>query len=203
MTFDDGHISNHQYALPLLQARGIRARFFITAGWTGSKPGYMGWTELRDLQAAGHLLGAHGWSHTLLTHCTHKDLQLELAQTRLVMEEKLGTQITTMSLPGGRYNSRVIAACQEAGYTQIFTSIPRADLTTEGMIGRLNIRGDMKLSWIAALLEPDSTTLDSLERQYRIKSAAQSLLGDRVYAKLWGLMNREESNTASGEAPAE
>ena len=32
-----------------------------------------------------------------------------------------------MSLPGGRYNRHVLTACQQAGYTQIFTSIPRAE----------------------------------------------------------------------------
>ena len=196
ITFDDGHISNFQYALPGLQARSIRARFFITVGWTGQKPGYMDWPELRALSDAGHLLGAHGWSHTLLTHCTAEDLRRELVQARQVMEEKLGIPITTMSLPGGRFDQRVLTACQNAGYTEVFASIPKAEsLPTGYLIGRLNIRGDIELSWISSLLQPGSTTLAGLERQYRMKSAAKSLLGDRIYAKLWGLLNREEANT--------
>ena len=35
VTFDDGHISNFEYALPALLSRGLSARFFITVGWTG------------------------------------------------------------------------------------------------------------------------------------------------------------------------
>ena len=45
VTFDDGHISNYEVALPKLQSRGIAARFFITVGWAGKKPGFMGWRE--------------------------------------------------------------------------------------------------------------------------------------------------------------
>ncbi len=198
ITFDDGHFSNYQYALPILQARSIRARFFITAGWIGQKSGYMDWPELRALHDAGHLIGAHGWSHALLTHCTSNDLQRELVHARLVMEEKLGIPVTTMSLPGGRFNRRVIAACHEAGYTEVFTSMPKPELIPTGyLVGRLNIRGDMKLSWISALLQPGSKTLAGLKRQYRMKSAAKSLLGDRAYAKLWGLLNREETDAAA------
>jgi peptidoglycan/xylan/chitin deacetylase (PgdA/CDA1 family) len=102
VTFDDGHVSNLEFAAPILYARGLTARFFITVGWTGTKPGYMGWNELRELQAAGQAIGAHGWSHKLLTHCTEQELRVELNDTRAALEDKLGSPITTMSLPGGR-----------------------------------------------------------------------------------------------------
>jgi hypothetical protein len=203
VTFDDGHISNFEFALPVLQSRAIKARFFITVGWTGRRPGYMGWQELRELHQAGQLIGAHGWSHALLTHCNASDLHRELADARLTLEDKLGSSITTMSLPGGRYNRRILTACQEAGYTQIFTSIPRAEPDPTGpTIGRLNIRGDMSLEWITKLLQPGSNLLSGLERQYQMKAAAKSLLGDRLYEKVWALLNRKESDTNMREAAA-
>ena len=91
VTFDDGHISNYELAAPRLQSRGMTARFFITAGWTGKKTGYMGWPELRSLHEAGHPIGAHGWTHKLLTHCSDDELQTELSKSRLTLEDKLGT----------------------------------------------------------------------------------------------------------------
>jgi peptidoglycan/xylan/chitin deacetylase (PgdA/CDA1 family) len=201
ITFDDGHISNLEFALPVLQSRAIKARFFITVGWTGRKHGYMGWQELRALHQAGQLVGAHGWSHALLTHCTARELHSELVDARLTLEDKLGASITTMSLPGGRYNRRILTACQEAGYTQIFTSIPRAEPDPAGpTVGRLNIRGDMSLEWIAKLLQPGSNLLSNLERQYQVKAAAKSLLGDRLYEKVWALLNRKETDTDMREA---
>ncbi len=193
VTFDDGHISNFEYALPILQSRNLKARFFITVGWTGNKSGYMGWTELRKLHEAGQSIGAHGWTHTLLTHCNEKELQIELGNARFTLEDKLGTSITTMSLPGGRYNRRVLAACEESGYTQVFTSEPRAESMPLGAtVGRLNIRGDMQTEWISNLLQSESGVLAGLGRQYRIKATAKTLLGDGLYEKLWAVLNRKE-----------
>jgi len=203
VTFDDGHISNFEFGLPVLQSRNIKARFFITVGWTGRRQGYMGWQELRELHQAGQLIGAHGWSHTLLTHCDAKELHSELVDARRTLEDKLGTSITTMSLPGGRYNRRILTACRDAGYTQIFSSIPRAEPDPTGpTIGRLNIRGDMSLEWITKLLQPGSNLLSGLERQYQVKAAAKSLLGDRLYEKVWALLNRKETDTEVREAAA-
>lgn len=203
VTFDDGHISNFEFALPVLQSHAINAWFFITVGWTGQRPGYMGWQELRTLHQAGQTIGAHGWTHTLLTHCNAKELHHELTDAKLTLEDKLGTAITTMSLPGGRYNPRVLAACQEAGYTQVFTSSPRAEPDPSAQtIGRLNIRGDMSLEWIAKLFHPGSNLLSGLERQYRRKAAAKSLLGDRLYEKLWAILNRKEPDSDAEEAAA-
>jgi peptidoglycan/xylan/chitin deacetylase (PgdA/CDA1 family) len=196
ITFDDGHISNFEFALPILQAHALKASFFITVGWTGRRAGYMGWQELRALHQAGQQIGAHGWTHTLLTHCSARRLHSELVDARLTLEDKLGTPITTMSLPGGRYNRHVLTACREAGYKQIFTSVPKAEPEPAGLtVGRLNIRGDMSLEWIAKLFQPGSKVLTSLERQYQMKTAAKSLLGDRLYAKLWAILNRQEPET--------
>jgi hypothetical protein len=193
VTFDDGHISNFEFAAPILQSRGLTAQFFITVGWTGKKPGFMGWPELRSLHEAGQSIGAHGWTHTLLTHCREEDLQTELSTARLTLEDKLGTSITTMSLPGGRYDRRVLAACEQAGYTQVYTSVPRAEsLPLGATVGRLNIRGNMQPEWIADLFQPDSKVLSDLGRQYRVKATAKTLLGDRLYEKLWAVLNRRE-----------
>jgi len=70
------------------------------------------------------------------------------------------------------------------------------------MIGRLNIRGSMNLDYIAKVLRPDSNVLSSLERQYQIKATAQALLGDRLYEKVWALLNKKEPDS-DGWATAE
>lgn len=204
VTFDDGHISNFEYALPILQEQNIEAHFFITVGWTGNKQAYMGWRELKHLHASGQRIGAHGWSHTLLTHCSPHELNIELSHSRMKLEDKLGCAVTTMSLPGGRYNRRVLAACLEAGYTQIYTSIPRSESDPLAQtIGRLNIRREMKLEWIENLFDPSKTGLPRLERVYRAKAAAQALMGDRMYKKLWALLNREEPDAQRVEGTPE
>ena len=194
ITFDDGHISNFEYALPLLAAQGTRATFFITAGWTGTRANYMDWSQLRAVHDAGHSIGAHGWSHALLTHCNDAELEKELLSARLLLQDKLGCAIETMSFPGGRYNKRVLDACRKAGYTQLYTSEPQA-YSSGLLVGRLNVRAGMTNSFLLDLLPVDGARLKSLGRQYRLKASIQRLLGDRLYASLWALVNRKEEES--------
>ena len=201
ITFDDGHLSNLTEAAPVLQASGLTARFFITAGWTGTRAGYLSADELRQLHAAGQAIGAHGYTHALLTHCTANELDRELRGARFALEDMLGAPVTTMSLPGGRYDVQVLMACAEAGYQQVYSSIPRAEpAQLPSLVGRLNIRGDAKAAWLERLLDPATGELRRLERLDRLKSTAKRLLGDTAYRRLWALVNREEPDAAEDGA---
>ncbi len=198
VTFDDGHASALEFALPILQAAQVQAHFFITAGWTGRRPDYMTVGDLLTLQAAGMHLGAHGWSHKLLTACTDAELAVELRDSRRSLEDWLGTGITTMSLPGGRSNARVRRACLAAGYTQIFTSTPRTTDTArpQTTLGRFNVRAGMSVASLEALLQPGTGAVRKQQRIDMLKTGAKAVLGDRLYARLWGLLNHQEANTA-------
>ncbi len=204
VTFDDGHASAVQFALPVLQAAQMQAHFFITAGWTEQRAAYMTVADLRALQAAGMHLGAHGWSHKLLTACTDAELDVELRGAKRSLENWLGIDITTMSLPGGRFDARVLRACRAAGYTQIFTSAPSVTNTErpQATLGRLNIRAGMPTASLESLLRPATGVLARQQRMDALKTRAKALLGDRMYARLWGLVNHEEANAADpGTAP--
>ena len=193
ITFDDGHDSDARYALPILDRFGLRATFFITAGWTGTRAGFMSWAELRELQAAGHDLGAHGLTHKLLTACSASELDAELAGARKRLEDGLGSEVTLMSLPGGRANGDVLRACFRAGFHQVFTSNPRAEQMDEPRtVGRLNLHAGTTVPWLERVLDPESGALARLTRVHRVKAIAQRVLGDRAYRKLWALANREE-----------
>lgn len=195
LTFDDGHISNYSLALPILQRHNLTATFFITAGWTGQRAEFMGWEELRALVDAGQRVGAHGMTHKLLTHCSSGELNEELRGARLRLEDGLGSPVTTMSLPGGRSNKAVMQACWEAGYEEVFTSLPRAEDSVRpqrSAVGRLNIRNSTSTQWLQQLLSGDGVLLRQLERKQQLKSGVQKLLGDRLYAKIWSIVNRED-----------
>lgn len=47
ITFDDGYADNHSQAFRLLQTRGLRASFFVTAGWIGSDK-VLWWDRVHD-----------------------------------------------------------------------------------------------------------------------------------------------------------
>ena len=205
ITFDDGHLSNYEYALPVLERLSLSARFFITAGWTGTRADYMGWPELRALQQAGQQIGAHGWSHQLLTHCTRDELRRELVDTRKSLEDGLGIPVTTMSLPGGRFNRRVLLACRDAGYERVFTSEPKAQseignqTPQDPLIGRVNLLASSDVILLKKLLAPGSNELAALERSYRLKRTAKLLLGDTLYAKVWAIANGGKGEESQDE----
>ncbi len=207
ITFDDGHVSNYEHAFPVLKRFGLSAHFFITAGWTGQRADYMRLPALRTLQSAGQQVGAHGWSHKLLTHCDRSELQRELGDARKKLEDGLGVAVKTMSLPGGRFNRRVLAACQDAGYERIFTSEPATETSTglQGsafkLIGRVNLLAGSDVGLLCGLLTPGNSRLAALGRSYRIKRAVNTLLGDALYARVWALANGRQD--AGAEAGAE
>ena len=203
ITFDDGHLSNLTEALPVLLEHKASARFFITAGWTGRKPGFMDAGHLRQLHAAGQQIGAHGMTHKLLTHCSHAELDQELRGARLTLEDTVGAPVTTMSLPGGRFTQATLEACRQAGFLHVFTSAPKPEtLPLAPTVGRLNLLGSTTVAWLRELLDPSTGLLLRLERADRLKSAAKRVLGDTLYRRLWSLRNREELSSSQADDAA-
>jgi hypothetical protein len=68
------------------------------------------------------------------------------------------------------------------------------------LIGRLNLRSNSTLDTLSQLLDSRSGALARLERQDRWKAALKKTLGDRLYARLWAALNRQEPDTEPAEA---
>lgn len=193
VTFDDGHLSNYTHALPLLEQAGVKAHFFITAGWTGTRSEYMTPAQIRAVHKAGHSIGGHGWTHTLLTQCSAAELRHELRDARSLLEDHISAPVTSLSLPGGRSNAGVLEACREAGYTTVWTSVPESSRSLNALeVGRFNILAGHTDEFLRKLLDPASGQLARVRRVSRIKSLGQRVLGDRLYARLWAMVNRQE-----------
>lgn len=187
-SFDDGHISNYTSALPLLQKYSCKATFFVIGNRIGEHRDFMTWQHLRELVSLGHRVEAHGWSHTFLTRCADADLRMELVHTREVVEDRLGVPVTALSAPHGRWNRRVLKACAQAGYRQLFDSDPwpaRRRLDDMEVAGRFiavqSLDRQRLLQWL---------TMRPIEAGFRrskhaVKRCARSLLGDKLYYQLW------------------
>lgn len=188
-TFDDGHESAVT-AAEVLSKYGITGTFFITAGWLGTKSGYLTERDVQEIASASHKIGAHGWSHVFLTHCTDEVLARELQLACQILSKISGAPVKTMSAPGGRFNSRVLAAAAQAGYESFYTSEPtvqvrKADQLT--VIGRLNIDNTISHETYERLLQPNSRELKSRLRSYRVRSSLRACIGDTMYHRLWSL----------------
>jgi peptidoglycan/xylan/chitin deacetylase (PgdA/CDA1 family) len=126
ITFDDGG-SSAMLAADLLEERGLRGQFFVTANYIGTR-GFVTERDTRDLARRGHIVGSHSCSHPLrLGHCSWPQLLDEWTRSCAILGEILGEQVRVASVPGGDFAPQVAEAAAKAGITRLFTSEPTAE----------------------------------------------------------------------------
>lgn len=187
ITFDDGEQSQLHNALPILAQHGFKATYFVTPGLIGTAVKFLGWDELRALQAAGHSVQSHGWSHKFLTFCSEAELAYELRVSKQSLEENLGSAVEEISVPGGRWNRRVLQACAAAGYRRVYVSDPWVETEIGGVevIGRFMVRRTTVIAELEKIVAKDQVTLRKLRLRSQLKEGVVSMLGDSLYHRLW------------------
>jgi peptidoglycan/xylan/chitin deacetylase (PgdA/CDA1 family) len=198
VTFDDGHKSQFENGLPALDRHQAKAIFFCTAGWIERDPDAMSWEQLRELARLGHRIAAHGWSHKFLTLCSQEELATELLRARRHLEDGLGLPVDALSLPNGRWNRRVLEACAEHGYRQVFGSYPWFPREAAGhasgieLVGRMNVPKGMEARRLEAILlkGPEKQRLARLKT--RAINATRAVIGDENYQRLWCWLARRD-----------
>jgi peptidoglycan/xylan/chitin deacetylase (PgdA/CDA1 family) len=193
VTFDDGKLSDHNFALPLLERHRIPATFFVTVGHIGNQVSHMNWEQLRLIASLGHSVQSHGWSHLLLTKATQSERHQELVRSKKTLEDRLGLPVASISLPGGRWNAEVLRACANAGYTHVYHSDPWKSNERQDnveFLGRLMVRNTDSVRRLHRLLSRKSADLFRLWVQHQTKEAVKKLLGDDTYQYLWSSVGR-------------
>lgn len=126
LTFDDGYEDNYSIALPLLRERNMKAIVFPIANWVGQENKWenfnhaitrtMDWDQLREWKHAGMEIGSHTLEHPFLTQCDAIGLKWELVDSKLVLEERLGSKMDFLCYPYGFFDDKTIVAAKKAGY---------------------------------------------------------------------------------------
>lgn len=123
-TFDDALLGVYHYAFPLLSRYGWRATVFAVsrslgqvADWAPSpQPTVMSHEQLIHLHEAGWEIGAHGLTHSRLTHLSASQAYREIAQSREELQSLLNAEVTTFCYPYGDYNPPIRDMVEQAGY---------------------------------------------------------------------------------------
>jgi peptidoglycan/xylan/chitin deacetylase (PgdA/CDA1 family) len=187
ITFDDGEQSQYLNAMPLLNEHGISATYFVTPGLVGTEPKFLSWAELKDLQAQGHSVQSHGHSHKFLTSCSTAELEHEIGGSKQMLEDKLGAAVEEISVPGGRWDERVIEACAHAGFRRVFVSEPWIDTEICGVnvIGRFMVRRTTTLRELEKMARRDARALARMKMRAALRRRVVGLVGDGLYHRLW------------------
>ncbi len=109
MSFDDGYQSQVDNAVPLLNARGLKATFFVTTG-----ANEVSWDQWRQLAQQGHEIGSHTVTHPDLVGVTDTVLRYELSESQRVINLNIPSQsCVSFAYPYTDTNSHVQAVTSE------------------------------------------------------------------------------------------
>jgi len=99
----------------MLRERGLPGTFFVPLTGPYGKPTLRP-ADLRMLQAEGFEIGAHTVSHRPLAPLNGEELWKEVRNSKCVLEDTLGEEVTMFCYPNGSYNRRTIRAVKKAGF---------------------------------------------------------------------------------------
>jgi len=123
MTFDDGpYIYDHKL-LDLLKEKGVRATFFVTGASSMGIETPEAKEILKRIDAEGHIIGSHTWSHLDLTTLTESEVVDEMTKLETLLEETIGKKPAFVRPPYGSGNGNVKLArnLKNLGYTAAVT----------------------------------------------------------------------------------
>ena len=180
ISFDDGHISDFEFAFPLLIENDCQAVFFIVTDFVGSN-GYMDWPHIKELAQNGMCIGSHSKSHKDLSKLNDSDLMDELEISKDVLEQKLGIEIQNLSFPYGKFSSKVVAKARNVGYRYLHGS-DHGFLADDALVfSRNSINGYMSLAQVKGILCPNYSKRAQWIMEDFLKVLAKRMFGDRLY----------------------
>jgi len=184
LTFDDGDVSNHSAAFPILKELGLRATFFITAGLIGTG-GTMDWSQIRELHHAGMEIGSHTLTHRAPSTLSDAELEYELSESRRILEDGLGASVTSISSPTGFFNARMRHIAQQAGYRAL--CIGRvgfvADEGNPFSLNRIAVKRSTTGKRFQALLRFDRMVVGQMRCRQKVRELARETLGPDRYLR--------------------
>lgn len=190
VTFDDGYASLYREAWPLLEKNRMRCTCFVTTSAIGAR-GMLCREEIVALSNAGVQFGAHSHSHVFLAHLSRAELEREVLTPQKILADLLGKEVSTLSLPGGRYDETLLQYAQACGYREIFTSKPGYAAQTSRRFPNLRlwprwvITQNTTHKELSQILRASRWHLAKRLARYRLGKLSKRVLGNRGYHFLW------------------
>ncbi len=180
LTFDDGEMNNCTVALPLLKEFGFTGHFFLIAERIG-KDGYMGWEQIRQLNAEGMVIGSHGFSHEILTNLQNTQIEEELRASKKYLECNLDIAVPSLSIPRGFCNDKIIRMAREAEYRYIFVS-EKPEGFAANCFGRIAVKSNWTIDRFAQAMRGSAPVREKIF--VSCKNGVKKVLGGAFYDRL-------------------
>jgi peptidoglycan/xylan/chitin deacetylase (PgdA/CDA1 family) len=118
ISFDDGYRPQFTYALPELRRHRWAGLLNLKAEGSDLYP-----SNVRAMIDAGWELAAHTIHHSDLTTLDAAALKEEVAGSRAILRREYGVPVENFCYPAGRFDRRVVAAVEAAGYAGATTEV--------------------------------------------------------------------------------
>ena len=183
LSFDDGHMSDYEIVLPLLQKHHATATFFITPDFVG-RAGYLSWHQVKQLHKAGMEIGSHSLSHPYSTTISQDDLMLEMQQSKAQIEQHIDAEVKSFAYPYGDYSRNTHQAAKSVGYQYICTSKPGLCKPNSQIMGRNSVHSNTRIQDLSQLLNPSRSRILQQQLNYAIRYGLKRAVGVNNYIKL-------------------
>ncbi|MDT0455762.1 polysaccharide deacetylase family protein [Streptomyces sp. DSM 41527] len=126
LTFDAGPSENTNRLLDILKKEKVHATFFMLGqNHVDKRP-----AEVRRIDAEGHELANHTWSHQILTDIEPKEATRELSRVQDAVRKITGKTPKLMRPPQGRTDGEVSEISKRLGLAQVLWSVTAKDYQT-------------------------------------------------------------------------
>ncbi|MFI5360973.1 MAG: polysaccharide deacetylase family protein [Elusimicrobiota bacterium] len=178
LTFDDG-CPGWLQAGEALQELGWKALFFVKTGVIGD-PGQIDPSAIKRLADMGQVIGSHTVDHHYPIAARDTAYILDQwSRSKASLEDIIGREVTSASVPGGSYSSRVGRAAEAAGIRHLFTSEPVATSWNVGACrvwGRFSLTNGMSAQRIARIAAGDGSYGARQYVAWNLKKAAKFVM---------------------------
>ena len=122
LTFDDGPGPYTAHLLDVLDQYGAKATFFLIGSKVSSQA-----NVVRNIQARGHQLGNHSWSHPELPKLPVDQIAGEIDRTNDAIKQATGVTPAILRPPYGAVNGAVLEQLRLRGMSSILWSVDTRD----------------------------------------------------------------------------
>jgi len=182
ISFDDGWAGSYDVAGPILETHGFSGILFVTTDLVGRRH-CVTRADLSRMNRNVMTIGSHAKTHRFLNRLKSDEIREELSYSKGYLEDAVGYEVDSLSIPGGALDGRVRQIAEEVGYRFLYTSEIHRNTFRRGAmnIGRIAIKNGTALADIGRYVRGD---IRKEQFRRRVLSIPKLILGQHRYHAL-------------------
>lgn len=154
----------------LLSGRGLKGTFYVPI--SRREGAVLSRSALRSLADGGFEVGAHGLTHIPLRGLTRTQLDLEVRQSKFILQDILGKPVESFCYPLGRFDRTMTGVLEKAGY--------KAARTTRMLAMSLDFSPYLMPTTLQAYRHAPTAYLRNAARHLAVRDLVTALRIDRL-----------------------